>query len=433
MSWQTTWLNGRNAIMTERYPIRTIAAEQFAALADVPSQAFLEAWAPESVEYERQVNELDRTVAAFDGDEVVGTASAYTFTLTVPGTTAAAAGITMVSVLPAYRRRGILSSMMKYLLDDAATRHEPLAILFASESGIYGRFGFGLASSHLRLCIGRGEGILAVGEMAPDEGELRLKPAKPTKVQSELAAVYDAVLSSRPGMVARDGRWWDYLLGDPEFQRDGMSQLRCVLAEDKSGPRGYALYRTKSFWGPDGIAAGTLRIRELMSTDPRATALLWTDLLNRDLVGEVIAPLRPVDEPLLALLADPRRARPGLSDGLWVRLIDLPAALCRRKYAASIDVVLDVADAHFPANQGRWRLTAAGLQSAGTTEASCQRVTDAADIRLSAGALGAAYLGGGKLGQLAAAGHVRELTPGSLARLAAAMSWEPAPWNGTIF
>ena len=363
MSWQTTWLNGRNAIMTERYPIRTIAAEQFAALADVPSQAFLEAWAPESVEYERQVNELDRTVAAFDGDEVVGTASAYTFTLTVPGTTAAAAGITMVSVLPAYRRRGILSSMMKYLLDDAATRHEPLAILFASESGIYGRFGFGLASSHLRLCIGRGEGILAVGEMAPDEGELRLKPAKPTKVQSELAAVYDAVLSSRPGMVARDDRWWDYLLGDPEFQRDGMSQLRCVLAEDKSGPRGYALYRTKSFWGPDGIAAGTLRIRELMSTDPRATALLWTDLLNRDLVGEVIAPLRPVDEPLLALLADPRRARPGLSDGLWVRLIDLPAALCRRKYAASIDVVLDVADAHFPANQGRWRLTAAGLQS----------------------------------------------------------------------
>lgn len=420
--------------MTQSYPIRTIAAEEFTALADVPSQAFLRAWAPEAVEYERQVTEFDRTIAAFDGDEVVGTASAYTFTLTVPGATAAASGITMVSVLPAYRRRGILSSMMNYLLADAAARHEPLAILFASESGIYGRFGFGLATSHLRLRIGRGEGKLAIGSVSADEGQLRLRPAKPIKVQSELAAVYDAVLSTRPGMVARDGRWWDYLLGDPEFQRDGMSPLRCVLAEDKSGPRGYALYRTKPFWEPDGIAAGTLRIRELMSLEPHATARLWTDLLSRDLVGEVIAPLRPVDEPLLAMLADPRRARPGLSDGLWVRLIDLPAALCGRQYAASIDIVLDVGDAHFPANQGRWRLTAAGLQPAGgAAEPSCQRVTDAADISLSAGALAAAYLGGGKLGQLAAAGHVRELTAGSLARLAAAMSWEPAPWNCTIF
>ena len=420
--------------MTESYPIRTIAAEEFTALADVPSQAFLEAWPPEAVDYERQVTELDRTIAAFDGDEVVGTASGYTFTLTVPGATAAAAGITMVSVLPAYRRRGILSSMMSYLLADAAARHEPLAILFASESGIYGRFGFGLATSHLRLRIGRGEGKLAVGAVAADEGQLRLRPAKPIKVQSELAAVYDAVLSARPGMVARDGRWWDYLLTDPEFQRDGMSPLRCVLAEDKLGPRGYALYRTKPFWGPDGIAAGTLRVRELMSIEPHVTARLWTDLLSRDLVGEVIAPLRPVDEPLLAMLADPRRARPGLSDGLWVRLIDLPAALCGRKYAASIDIVLDVDDPHFPANEGRWRLRAAGLQSAGSpAEPSCQRVTDAADIRLSVAALGAAYLGGGKLGQLAAAGHVRELTPGSLARLAAALSWEPAPWNCTIF
>src|SRR5258708_22662494 len=171
-----------------------------------------------------------------------------------------------------------------------------------------------------------------------------------------------------------------------------------------------------------------------MSTDPQATARLWTDLLNRDLVGEVIAPLRPVDEPLLAMLADPRRARPSLSDGLWVRLVDLPAALRRRKYAASIDVVLDIDDGNFPANQGRWRLTAAGHQPVGgTAGASCQRVTDAADIRLSVGALGAAYLGGGKLGQLAAAGHVRELTPGSLAMLSAAMCWEPAPWNCAIF
>ena len=134
------------------------------------------------------------------------------------------------------------------------------------------------------------------------------------------------------------------------------------------------------------------------------------------------------------MLADQRRARPSLSDGLWVRIIDLPAALCRRHYAADVDVVLEVDDSHFPANQGRWRLTAHGLEPGGrVAAASCQRVTDPPDLGLSAAALGAAYLGGGKLGQLAAAGHVRELTPGSLGRLSAAMSWDPAPWTCTIF
>ncbi len=419
--------------MTENYPIRSIAAEEFAALSEVPGQAFLEPLPPDAVEYERQITEMDRTIAAFDGDEIVGTASAYSFTVTVPGASAAAAGITLVSVLPAYRRRGILSSMMNYLLADAADRGESLAILFASESGIYGRFGFGLASSHLRLQIGRGEGTLAAGQLTASRDKVRLRPAKPVKVQSELAAVYEQQLRHRPGMVARDGRWWDFLLSDPEFHRDGMSPLRCLLAEDDSGPRGYALYRTKPSWGEDGLAAGKLRIRELMSIDPAATASLWTDLLNRDLIGEVIAPLRPVDEPLLAMLSDQRRARPGLSDGLWVRLIDLPAALCRRHYAADIDIVLDVIDARFPANHGRWRLTGGGLQSGGGAVTSCQRVTDSADLRLSAAALGAAYLGGGKPSQLAAAGHILELTPGSLARLAAAMAWDPAPWHPMIF
>src|SRR5271166_4388844 len=175
--------------MTESYPIRPIAGQEFASLAEVPSQAFLEVLRPDALEFDRQILEMDRTIAAFDGDEMVGTASAFSFTLTVPGASAAAAGITLVSVLPAYRRRGILSSMMNYMFADAAGRGEPLAILFASESGIYGRFGFGLATSHLRLRLGRGEGKLAMGEVIPSPDKLRLRPAKPVRVQSELAAV----------------------------------------------------------------------------------------------------------------------------------------------------------------------------------------------------------------------------------------------------
>jgi predicted acetyltransferase len=138
-----------------------------------------------------------------------------------------------------------------------------------------------------------------------------------------------------------------------------------------------------------------------------------------------------MDDPLLAMMADPRRARPSPADGLWVRLVDLAAALTQRSYAADADLVLDVIDPVISANAGRWRLRTPGWAAPG--QASCERTGDAADLRLEAHALGAAYLGGASFGQLADAGHVAELTPGALGKLAAAMSWDRAPYSGMMF
>jgi predicted acetyltransferase len=416
--------------MMQRYPIRTIAADELETFAAVPCEAFHETFQPEIWERERQILELDRTVAALDGAQMVGTASSLTFRLTVPGASASAAGITMVSVLPAYRRRGILTAMMHQQMSDALSRGEAIAILFASESGIYSRFGFGLASWHQRLRLNRGEGGLNVGSAAAEQAQPQLRVAEPTELQADLASVYDGVFPGRPGMPARDGRWWDNLLADAPAFRDGMSQLRCLLAHDAGGPRGYALYRTKASW-QEGIAAGTLVVRELMSADPAATAALWTDLLSRDLISEVIAPVRPIDDPLLAMLADPRRAHASVSDGLWVRLTDVPAALGQRRYASPVNVVIDVSDDVLPENAGRWRLRSGGPADGG--QATCERTTAPANVRLCVQALGAGYLGGAKFGQLAAAGHILELTPGSLASLSTAMSWDPAPWSPRIF
>ena len=414
--------------MTQSHQIRAITAEEFPAFTQVAGQAFLEPWQPEAVEFEQQLVEFDRTFAALDGEQMVGSASVYSSRLAVPGGTVPAAGITMVAVLPSYRRRGILTAIMEHLLTDAIGRHEPVAILFASEPGIYGRFGFGQASSHLRLRLGRGDGAFTGGAL-PGLTEVRLREAAPTALRAELGAVYDAALPGRPGQLIRDDRWWHSMLADPAFARDGMSPLRCLLAEDDGGARGYALYRTRPDWS-DGLASGTLRIRELMATDASATAALWRDLLSRDLVGEVHASVRPVDDPLLSLLADPRRARAGLSDGLWVRLTDLPAALSQRSYAAEIDIVLEVADARLPANAGRWRLRAGPDGHGG--KATCERTSAEADVELTVQALGAGYLGS-RIGQLAAAGQIRELTPGSLGRLSTAMSHDPAPWSCIIF
>jgi predicted acetyltransferase len=419
--------------MTMTYPIRTITADEFDALCEVPAQAFLETWPHEALEREQEVIEYDRTVAAFDGPLMAGSASAYSFRLTVPGGAVPAAGVTMVAVLPTHRRRGILTGLMGHLIADAQGRGEPVAILFASEAAIYGRFGFGLASMHQRLTIRRGEGKVSLGPAAPGPGPgpLRLRTAEPGHVVAELAKVYEVELAQRPGMLARDDRWWGYILSDhPAARPAGMSQLRCLIAEDDAGPRGYVLYRTQLAWGEDQLAAGILRVRELVGTDPAATAALWSDVLSRDLVGEVIAAVRPMDDPLLAMLADPRRARPAPADNLWLRLVDVPAALRERRYAAGADLVLEVIDPLIGSNDGCWRLRTGGLADG---SASCERTSGPPDLRLTVQALGAAYLGGSSLSQLAAAGHVAELTPGSLATLAAAMSWARAPHCGTMF
>ena len=419
--------------MTERYTLRAITPDEFEAFCAVPVQAFNDNEPLAEVnEHERIVFEFDRSLAALDGDAIVGTTAAYSFQLTVPGAITAAGGVTFVSVLPSHRRRGILSAMMRHQLADIAARGEAIAALYASEAGIYGRYGYGSASGQLRLTIRRGDGALrpATAGPGPGHGPVQLRGAEPSELRTELAKVYDSVVPRRPGMIARDERWWQAVLDDPEFVRRGMSPQKCLLAGDASGPRGYALYRTRPDWDEDGLPYGGLSVRELVATDAAATAALWADLLTRDLIGEVVARNRPVDEPLLDLLADRRRARAYLTDGLWIRLIDVGAALRQRRYSSVADVVIEVTDELLPANAGRWRLQCPGP---GGGAASCERTTAAADVVLPVAALGAGYLGGTRLGALAAAGLVSERKDGALARLSAAFYSDPAPWCPSTF
>jgi predicted acetyltransferase len=415
--------------MVERYPLRPITVDEFDAFHHVTEQAFHEG--PPSERARTGMlsrTDLDRTLAAFDGSTPVSSGSIYSFRMCVPGALAAVGGVTFIAVHPGYRRRGILSSMMRRQLDDMHERGETVAALWASEAGIYGRFGYGRASLQAKFSIRRGEGGL--NRDAPADPRLRLRIAEPDEVLAELAKVYDMLLTEQPGMFARDDAWWRRTLSDPEEDRHGASPLRCLLAEDDAGPRGYALYTGHGRWDDDTFLADSrLDIRELAATDPAANAALWADLLNRDLITEVTARLRPADDPLLHLLADPRRARAAISDGLWVRLVDVPGALSLRRYPCPVDVVIDVIDDWCPWNQGRWRLTA----DAPGGPARCEPTSDPADVSTPVTALGAAYLGGTRLGSLAAAGLVTEQRDGTLNALSAALTWDPAPWCPVLF
>ncbi|MFK0219947.1 GNAT family N-acetyltransferase [Streptomyces vinaceus] len=375
---------------------------------------------PQERELYESLTEPGRSLGVWDGGDCVGSAGAFSFRLSVPGgALVPAAGVTMVGVAPTHRRRGVLTSMMRRQLDDVRAGGEPIAVLTASEAAIYGRFGYGIATYALSLTVDTTRVRLTV---PPGTDEVRLRLVDPEKALPECEQVYAELVSRRPGMPARQPGWERLSLLDPESMREGASPLKCVVAERADGEvAGYARYRVKPVY--DNGWEGKVEVADLDALDPAATAALWRYLFEIDLTATVRAGRRPADDPLLHLVSDVRRSRPNVRDSLHLRLVDLPAALEAREYAAPLDVVMEVEDAFCPWNEGRWRLVA----TAGGP-VSCTRTADPADLELSVRELGAAYLGGVTLTSLAEAGRVRELRPGALTAASRAFAWDVAPW-----
>ncbi|WP_179382279.1 GNAT family N-acetyltransferase [Streptomyces sp. SA15] len=365
------------------------------------------------------LTETDRSIGAWDGDVVVGTAGAFSFRLTVPGgASVPAAGVTMVSVAATHRRRGVLTSMMRRQLDDVRSWGEPLAVLTASEPAIYGRFGYGAATFQIQSEIDTNRVSLSVPDGTDD---VRLRYAAPADVLDACEAVYARLVPLRPGMLARMPGWERLGLLDPEKERDGASPLQCVVAERGGETVGYARFRVKPEWELAG-AKGAVILQDLTALDPVARAALWRFLFGIDLTSTLVTGGRPVDDDWQYLVSDVRRCLPRVRDSLYVRLVDVGAALEARTYQAPVDVVFEVEDDFCPWNTGRWRLTG------DAKGASCARTTDAADLALSVRELGAAYLGGVSLASLGAAGRVREMRQGTLAEAAVGFESVVSPW-----
>ncbi|GLX00851.1 GNAT family N-acetyltransferase [Microtetraspora sp. NBRC 16547] len=410
--------------------IRPITESEWPAFAAVDRESFNSPLPPEVHDQWRELFELERSLAAFDGDLLVGGTGVLSLTMTVPGGPVPVAGVTAVSVLPSHRRRGVLTALMTRQLNDLHERGESVAALYASEAAIYGRFGYGRAADTLFFRIPTNRSAFV--PHAPVDPSLRVRIAVPSEARADLEKVFESVRSTRPGLYARsDARWRLDVLGDEEFHRRGAGPLRCVIAEDDNGPRGYALFRVKGGWTDHNVPDGEILVNDLFATDPAAYALVWRSVLDRDLCARLHAWSRPVDDPITHLLAEPRQLNAGWLDDLWIRLVDVDRALADRAYASPVDLVIEVEDRLCPWNAGRFRLVASA--GSGTGKASCERTGDPADVTLPVGALGAAYLGGRPLIPMGAAGLVTEHSEGALRELSTAMSWEPRPWGGLIF
>jgi predicted acetyltransferase len=396
--------------------IRPASADDYDELLRLDGFAFGEHYTEQDAEDAFGTEPATYLVAIADG-QVIGVAGHFDFTMTVPGGAIPVPGVTWVSVSPLHRRRGVLRALMDRQLRGFADQGFAAAILIASEGSIYGRFGYGPASSVRHTVLDRRFTRLAPSERKTS-GEVRLLTAE--QARTVLPDLHRRWHEQVPGALNRTEAWWDHLFLDREQHRGGMS-AKFYLAH----PDGYVTYRVKEQWN-EGIAALQCRILDYVALSPDAHAALWQVLLGMDLIETIESHQIAADDPLPFLVTDFRQVRTtAVNDGVWVRPLDPAALLAARSYQVEIDTVVEVRDPLL----GDRRVALAG----GPDGARCEPTDRPAQVSFSLAGLGSAYLGGHRLSTLVRAGAVGCDDPALLSRLGLAFATDRAPLHGTAF
>ena len=393
--------------------IRNPAQPEWRAAMETASSVFADELKDD--DYERYSKTLvrERFYTAYDGGAPVGTAADFPFTLTVPGGELAAGGVTWVAVLPTHRRQGVLTQLMRRQLDDLHERGEPLAMLWASEAAIYGRFGYGVAAPHFEMDADRSR--FAFRDDPGPRGVPRMRTLD--EAVEPCIHVYERLRTTTPGFTARTREWWEaYRLADSEQWRRGSSAKYVAAIDVDDEPAAYAIYRIKSEW-ESGFSKSSLRVVEALAATPAAERDLWRFLFGIDLITRVESRIDP-GSPLPLLVVDARSLNLRYYEGLWLRLVDVAGALAGRSYAGDGEVVLEVRDDLCSWNAGRYRVGGGGAER---TQADAELALDVAD-------LASVYLGAFTFSRLAAAERVREVKDGALARADALFSTPRPPF-----
>ena len=379
--------------------VRDVAEADWPTVRLLAAVSYGDFWHPETFDAWRTLISPQSSVVVEDGGEVVGMAHYVNLKLTVPGgAILPMAGITWVCVAPTHRRRGLLTAMYVELHQRLVDAGYAVAGLTATEGGIYGRFGYGPATVDVEFTVDRR--FARFHSAATDPGGVRI--VRPGEHRDRLASIYDRYRKLTPGGLERPTPLWDDLLADWEDSRGGGTPWNCFLHDD-----GYLLYR---------LHRGTstsVRVEEFTAVTPEAHVALWRALAGLDLVDTITATSHPAD-PLPYLLTNPRLVRTtGAEDALWLRLMDVPAALEARTYAGDLDTVIEVDDG-FRSDGGTFALTIRDGW------ARCARTAGPAEFEMGLDVLGSLYLGVHSARTLAAANRIRGGTPESLAMLDAA-------------
>jgi predicted acetyltransferase len=392
------------------YTVRALRPDETRAAADLFRMALVVPPAKdEDLPYLERMFQPGRALGAFDS-ELIGTVRSFDAELTVPGGKRLPLGaVTGVGVRADRTRRGVLSQLMRTQLADFAGRGVPVAALYASE----GRFGYGVST--------------VVHDYRVDPRRAVLRPEVPAGGEVEtlgldaalgrLPALYAQMPHTRPGAMTRPAYWW------PGFERRARradAPPVTIVHHGPGGPDGYAIYGVdrRSWRDPS-----TLDVMDFWAATDEAFAGLWRYLLAVDLVDAIEAHGRPVDDPAPLLFADPRTAKvTGGGDDVWLRLVDVPAALAARAYDGE-PVVLEIADPVLEANSGRYRVSPGGVT----------RTDRPAQLRLGVDALAMLYLGTWRASALVTAGWIQARDPAAAERADRLFASRRSAWCGTHF
>jgi predicted acetyltransferase len=392
--------------------VRPLGDDDIPVFSRVQGLAFGEVRDEETLAEHRDVLAGAHMYGAFLDGQPVGTALDFDTRLSLPGGgSLPMAAVTLIGVLPSARRQGALRGMIGAQLTAIREAGTPLAGLWASEATIYGRYGFGVSANVWCAEIDTRHGRFHDAAPAPQP----VRIVERQEAVTLLPEIHRRCFAATPGEIERDEAHWRYLLSP----RRGDNRIIAVHDD------GFVIYSVDRRW-EHSTSVSRANVADLVWATPVAHASLWRFLLDLDLVETVTVEDRPLDDPIRFLLADRRRVRPtALTDGLWLRLIDIPAALAARRYPVTDELRLAVRRV-----EGGEELVAVESAEGGAGAAA---FTGQPDLRLTEQALAAIYLGGDRPSTLARAGLIDELLPGALRRADSLFQTERDPWCSVTF
>lgn len=406
--------------------VRTITDDELPTWCRALNSGFLRppTTSPETIAKRRAHFDLSRTRAAFTpAGAQVATFRSFAQELTVPGgATVPTDAITNVTVSPTHRRRGLLTRMMAADLAEAKERGDVAATLIAAEYRIYGRYGFGPATTVTEWEIDVPRAGLDPRWAGPDDGG-RIDPADPEEVRRIGPGLHERLRSRVAGVVSRDRRWWEYSTGQWPAPEDPWTEpFYAVYRNARDEVEGLVAWRSDRHWDDAKTPRNTARVEGLIGVTPAAERALWSHVCSVDWVSTVRTGHRAPDDLVPHFLPDPRAARlVTQADYLWVRILDVVRALEARSYGASGELVIEVHDRAGLAG-GRFRLAAA------PDGAVCAPSAAAPQLTLDIGELGALWLGDASAVRLAALGRVVEHEAGAAVVADALLATPWRPW-----
>jgi predicted acetyltransferase len=410
--------------MTIEY--RLITWDEHKAFGVVTERGFGSHYDPSDERYEIDKRALtpEMTMVAFDDGVIIGSSAALPFESAVPGGAIVGnAGVTAMTVSATHRRRGVLTEMIGRLLRQERDKEQPVASLWASESIIYGRFGYGIAIEHENFLIDTRQAALK--HMPDIPGKVRFVDRD--EARKVLPVAWEAAVRAKVGIPRRDDASWDGAALGLNESKNGWSKPFIVVYEEDGVPMGYAKYMVKELHVFGEQTHGVINADNVIHSNSASHAALWNHLLNVDLYDRVSTWCSPSDDSLPWMLDDPRQLERKPYDGVWYRLLDVAEALAARTYLAEGSLVFEVEDSFIPEWGGRFELIG------GPGGASCVATTKPADITLPTASLATIYLGGAKLADLYRAGRVEENVQGSIALADAMFATVRAPWCPLMF